>query len=390
MFCTVAAAGLRRWAPDVLKASPDSMYNLLHKHLALSTFEQVSNAYGYSHIGHDMSLVKDFPLMRKLYRNFVFSFMRDRAKMEARHPGMVETTANRNPIWRRRSTVSILISLYNLEIELIYFEFKLMQGRVFVAKSHHFRHAVVKLLSEPEVHSDDKLAQPDPPPPADVASTSAAIAVGVSPENNVIYHITDKGADGRAKKVKLVVRVFDDQRKKLRSRTKTRYKYEYTFNFCTHDLHSFSRQERTRVDPPISKRSAITAIPKETAIDYFNPEFWNSELTIREKAVYIRHGVTIALPKEEFCRTWADIVKWKDLSDEEFMEHYGDAVLQEYIIPTAKQIEEYEDHEYDVDEEDEPSDVEDFDDVDVGDDNEIQQQFEEEEEGGSGESNMEE
>ncbi len=80
MFRTVAAAGLRRWAPDVLRASPDSMYNLLHEHLALSTFEQVSNAYGYSHIGHDMSLVKDFPLMRKLYRNFVFSFMRDRAK----------------------------------------------------------------------------------------------------------------------------------------------------------------------------------------------------------------------------------------------------------------------------------------------------------------------
>ncbi len=50
----------------------------------------------------------------------------------------------------------------------------------------------------------------------------------------------------------------------------------------------------------------------------------------------------IALPLEKFCKTWDDIVKWKDLPDEEFMKAYGDEVLKQYIIPTAQQIEEYE------------------------------------------------
>ncbi len=159
-----------------------------------------------------------------------------------------------------------------------------MSGRVYVAKSHGFRRAVVKLLSEPEVHSDDELAEPVAQPEAGVASTSAAVSTSANTVNGTVYHITDKQADGRDPKVKSLVRAFDDQHKKMKMRTKTRYRYEYIFISWPHILHFFSRQERTRIDPAIPKRSAITAIPKETAIDYFLPTFWNTELTIREKA----------------------------------------------------------------------------------------------------------
>lgn len=55
MFRTVASFGLVRWAPDILSNDPDSMYNLLHEHIALITFEQVATAYGYSHIGINRS-----------------------------------------------------------------------------------------------------------------------------------------------------------------------------------------------------------------------------------------------------------------------------------------------------------------------------------------------
>lgn len=67
IFRTVACLGLAKWAPDVLSGDPESMYNLLHEHIALKTFEQVSTAYGYSHMGANLSCVHDFALMRKLY-----------------------------------------------------------------------------------------------------------------------------------------------------------------------------------------------------------------------------------------------------------------------------------------------------------------------------------
>lgn len=47
MFRTVAILGLQHWPPDILSGNPKSMYNnLLHKHIALKTFEQVLAAYG--------------------------------------------------------------------------------------------------------------------------------------------------------------------------------------------------------------------------------------------------------------------------------------------------------------------------------------------------------
>ena len=51
------------WAPDVLSQDPNSMYNLLHEHIALMTFEQVAAGFGYSHLGIDLSLIHNFILM---------------------------------------------------------------------------------------------------------------------------------------------------------------------------------------------------------------------------------------------------------------------------------------------------------------------------------------
>ena len=63
MFRTVLFFGLARWAPDVLSQDPNSMYNLLHEHIALVTFEQVAAGFGYSHLGIDLSLIHNFVLM---------------------------------------------------------------------------------------------------------------------------------------------------------------------------------------------------------------------------------------------------------------------------------------------------------------------------------------
>ena len=106
MFRTVAILILEQWAPDVLSCDPDSMYNLLHEHIALIMFEQVSSAFGYSHMGLDLSLLHDFPLMRKLYRSFVFNYMYNIAKVEAKKPGSVAKGKLMTNVWKRRDEVS--------------------------------------------------------------------------------------------------------------------------------------------------------------------------------------------------------------------------------------------------------------------------------------------
>ncbi|KAF8167521.1 hypothetical protein B0H34DRAFT_813571 [Crassisporium funariophilum] len=87
IFRTVASSGLWCWAPDVLGGNPDSMYNLLHKHIALTTFEQITVAQGYCHTGQIESFVWDFVLMHKLYWSFVFSYMHGIAKLESKEKG---------------------------------------------------------------------------------------------------------------------------------------------------------------------------------------------------------------------------------------------------------------------------------------------------------------
>ncbi|KAF8225626.1 hypothetical protein L208DRAFT_1072530, partial [Tricholoma matsutake] len=89
MFRLVACLGLQQWAPDVLGNNPESMYNLLHEHIALKTFEQVLGTFGYSHLGTNVSCVNNFALMHELDQSFIFSYMHGIAKSEAKNPGSV-------------------------------------------------------------------------------------------------------------------------------------------------------------------------------------------------------------------------------------------------------------------------------------------------------------
>ena len=100
MFRSVSYFGLACWAPDIMSGDPDSMYNILHEHIALITFEQVASAFGYSHLGINLQLVQDFVLLRKLYRNFVFSHMYKLAKLEARSPGSIAKGNDMTNVWR--------------------------------------------------------------------------------------------------------------------------------------------------------------------------------------------------------------------------------------------------------------------------------------------------
>jgi hypothetical protein len=97
MFRTVATYGLRQWNPDVLSGDRDSMYNVLHETIALITFEQAAAAFAYSFTGMKMDFVGNYPPLKRLYRNFIFSYMMNLAKVEKRNPGQVNQTMLKGP-----------------------------------------------------------------------------------------------------------------------------------------------------------------------------------------------------------------------------------------------------------------------------------------------------
>lgn len=107
MFRMVACFGLQHWAPDILSDDPESMYNLLHEYIALTTFEQVAGHFGYIFTGINLSYIHDFSLMRRLYRNFVFSYMRGLAKLEVKTPGGVAKNKILGNITKRRKEVHV-------------------------------------------------------------------------------------------------------------------------------------------------------------------------------------------------------------------------------------------------------------------------------------------
>ena len=80
------------------------------------------------------------------------------------------------------------------------------------------------------------------------------------------------------------------------------------------------------------KLSELTALPKNVPIDWFEPAYWNLQLTVREKAHYIADGVHVALPIEQLCEKWEDIVKWKGLSQGDFMEQFGNSCTDHSLM----------------------------------------------------------
>ncbi|KAG6912229.1 hypothetical protein DXG01_016204, partial [Tephrocybe rancida] len=121
--------------------------------------------------------------------------------------------------------------------------------------------------------------------------------------------------------------------------------------------------ERKREEPELPQLSELTTRPKDVPIDFFSPDYWNNIMTVRERADCRAADGTyhVALPLEEFCGSWKECAKWKNLSDADFMERYGKEVLKEYDLPTEeelKQMEEWEARYGYEDDESDPGDPE--------------------------------
>ena len=106
IFSCIATAGLRRWAPDFL-GDAKSMYNFLHEHIAIYTFQMICTAQGYHHMNPDMSLVNAPAFLTAVYRSFIFAYMRPLVKKEIDQRGRVVSDQRRVQANDRRHAVSI-------------------------------------------------------------------------------------------------------------------------------------------------------------------------------------------------------------------------------------------------------------------------------------------
>ncbi|KAJ7145955.1 hypothetical protein C8R44DRAFT_723816 [Mycena epipterygia] len=95
-------------------------------------------------------------------------------------------------------------------------------------------------------------------------------------------------------------------------------------------VNAFCKRHRTR-NRGFPPSDLSYALPTNIPIDYFSPDFFN-KLSVRARTSYMDNG--IALPTEQYCRTWKDIAMWKGLSTADFMAQYGAAKLDLYNLPT--------------------------------------------------------
>ena len=125
--------------------------------------------------------------------------------------------------------------------------------------------------------------------------------------------------------------MLDEQRQRANKRKRRHQRLTmtvYIFFPFTNQFFVF-RVERRREDPDLPKDSPLTTLPRKVPIDWFDPDFWNNSLTVRERMEYLDQGgsIKIGLPAEELCRTWEECAAWKNLPKKEFMSVYGDAEL---------------------------------------------------------------
>ncbi|KAJ4492140.1 hypothetical protein C8J55DRAFT_420047, partial [Lentinula edodes] len=231
IFSAVAALGLERWSLDIVGGHPDSVYNLVHEQIAISTFKMLLSSFVYCFLQADMAVGRDDTACVQIYQKFVFG-----------HIGK-----------------------------------KLRDNRVQQIKDESFRPQVLKLVLENESHSNDEL-HPN------------------VPANNLVYLILKKVG-------------------------------------CATKVNTFFR----------------ISMP-DVPVDFFDPEYFNNFLSVKERAHYAHNGV--ALPLEEHCiNTRIDL--WKNLPEDEFMQVYGNAVLAQYKIPSQEELDQLDEYELDESDSDE-------------------------------------
>jgi len=122
IFATIHSFGLPSWRPDLLGGTPTSIYNGSLENIEIWTFKQAISSFAYAHLAPNMHYVHNTSLIQKLYKNFLWSYMKSLALKERKESGSVIWAVQENKAYKSRSEVfniiiftknSILIAMFN-------------------------------------------------------------------------------------------------------------------------------------------------------------------------------------------------------------------------------------------------------------------------------------
>lgn len=100
IFGAVHEFGLSAWHPELLTGSPTSMYHLLLEAIAIWTFEQALASFGYRFLSPNISFVNNTAFVKKIYMNFVWSYLRGLVLKEHKEPGSVARGLEANKAYK--------------------------------------------------------------------------------------------------------------------------------------------------------------------------------------------------------------------------------------------------------------------------------------------------
>ncbi|KIK69736.1 hypothetical protein GYMLUDRAFT_236218 [Collybiopsis luxurians FD-317 M1] len=103
IFSSVAAVGLDKWEPDLL-GGPESVYNTVHEHVALSTYQALLAGLAYVKIApKDLVLRGKMDKCRSIYRKYVFGYQAGKFRLEMKKQGGVQQQANQANTYKRHT-----------------------------------------------------------------------------------------------------------------------------------------------------------------------------------------------------------------------------------------------------------------------------------------------
>ncbi|KAJ7197081.1 hypothetical protein C8J57DRAFT_1546280 [Mycena rebaudengoi] len=280
VFVAVTRAGLKSFHPDVFGPT-HSTYNQLHRHLAVSTFQSIAAWYGYTALNVSIAVSQDYHLLCDFYDNFMFGTIKTNSRKEHNTPGSLSRALDQSGAEKRRDRLG---AVHYRE-----------------AKSLGYRKPILRMLKVTEVHSDDER-----PPGGDA-------------RKNKGLHIAEKR--GRSQIVTAFVRETDIKIQKRLDRIRASQKKR--------------TEPRIVANPPTPATALSKILPLNVPIDFWDPKFYNEELDVHEKALYI--GTGVAFPLAQFCNS-NDHADWAKMPVKEFMKKYSDDVLKQYNIPTEEEL----------------------------------------------------
>ncbi|KAF8205248.1 hypothetical protein K438DRAFT_1757234 [Mycena galopus ATCC 62051] len=299
VFTMIQKAGLRGFCPDV-EGPAQSTYNQLHRHLAVSGFQFLSSSLALSALDVNSKFIEDTDLLCDMYDNFVYGTLAQKTKMERRNPGSLSQSLKNSVESKARARLS--------------------RVRFDAANRLGLRKPVQRMAFIEEAHSDDEHTL-----------VGGQRSVRKKPGRNPVVG-------------KFFRKVLDVEAEAYRKRNaKAGQKAPKT---------------RTRNSPLLPASELGTILPPNVPVDWFTPEYYNA-LSLKERARYVNTGV--AFPLEDFVFDEAHD-DWEKMGKQEFMEKYGNDVLELYDIPSAEEIDGLRDSDAEDDEEEVEIDLEDTDD----------------------------